>query len=71
MSPKIELLPCPFCGGKASLLWDQISGRTASFVKCSVCGCGARTQQVVISTEYSSDEKAAELWNRRVKDDYD
>lgn len=69
MSPKIKLLPCPFCGGKASLLWDQIGGRSASYIVC--VECDARTKKVIISTEYSSDEKAAELWNRRVKDDYD
>ena len=65
MSQKISLLRCPFCDGEASLLWDQISARIASYIKCSECG--ARTKQVVISTEYSSDEKAAEMWNRRAE----
>ncbi len=62
-----ELLPCPFCGGKA-----QIHKRKFNFASheplftdygyaifCTKCKC---------STEYSvSADEAKETWNRRVK----
>lgn len=62
-----ELKRCPFCGGKALLLHEGVKGITyeCSFVSCSKRDCAARTQSVTISTEYCSDDKAAELWNRR------
>ena len=62
-----DLKRCPFCGGKALLLHDG-DGKLIyeySYVCCSNRGCAARTQSVSISTEYCSDDKAAELWNRR------
>ncbi len=55
----IELKPCPFCGGKATLYTKT---PYASYVKCQICG--AKTDLVKISTECSSDERAIEVWNR-------
>ncbi|MGN1303761.1 MAG: Lar family restriction alleviation protein [Oscillospiraceae bacterium] len=59
---EIKLKPCPFCGGKA-VLTDDI----CSVVKC--VECGAESGMFKISKEYSSDEKAAEAWNRRTDND--
>ena len=58
-----ELKPCPFCGGKAVLShkteWDE----KCSYVYCTTCSI--RTAGVPVSSEYSSDEKAVKVWNRR------
>lgn len=54
-TPDPDLLPCPFCGGKADYnndggRWDQVI--------CGSCGCRG--------CEYpDSREKAAAAWNRR------
>ena len=65
MSQKIELLPCPFCGGKAQLLHEH-RGITYSYVICMKCA--AQTDIFQISTEHSSDEKAVAAWNRRAEE---
>lgn len=63
------LKPCPFCGGKGMIFHDQMMDKVTSYVKCTKCD--ASTKQVVISTEYSSDEKAAKMWNRRTENERD
>lgn len=62
---KIELKPCPFCGGRAEVkeetnftLWSS-----SSYVVCEKCG--ARQRGVEMAHEYSSNEKVAEAWNER------
>lgn len=65
----ISLRPCPFCGGEA-VIDHQSSGMlstTASYVRCNKCY--VKTKSIAISTQYSSDEKAAILWNKRYYDD--
>ena len=57
---KIELKPCPFCGGKAI-----ITRHIYVFVLVVCEKCGAESGMFRISKEYCSDEKAAEAWNRR------
>lgn len=57
-----EIKPCPFCGGKAELNTEK--GRFFSYIKCT--NCGAESGLVKISAEYCADERAKELWNRRV-----
>ena len=63
------LRPCPFCGGDAKLdhyAGDRYAGEvTLSFIRCKKCG--AITYKYRMSTDYSSDEKAIEAWNRRVE----
>ena len=63
---KIKLKPCPFCGGKArisSKVFDCIAD--TAVVYCEVCG--AQTEEVTASVHYCAEDKAAELWNNRVK----
>ena len=54
---QVELKPCPFCGGKATMY-------TFSVVKdyhVSCDGCGA------YSDDYRTPKKAAAAWNRRAE----
>jgi len=61
MNKKIDIKPCPFCGGEAKV------GLIVSTVNCSKCGATAG--------EYSVGYKAIEAWNKRaenkvLKEDY-
>jgi Lar family restriction alleviation protein len=53
---KIELKPCPFCGGKAEMVSDFDDEH---YVYCSGCKGGWKTME--------TPEEAAEAWNRRVE----
>lgn len=62
----VELKPCPFCGGKAEILWDaeaEAWGERGFYkVRCSDC----------ITVHYNfffTIEDAAETWNRRAEND--
>lgn len=62
----ITLKPCPFCGGEAEIRHGgrgSVSKPITSFIACK--SCGARTDQVEVDAEYSSDEEAMLLWNAR------
>lgn len=50
-----ELKPCPFCGGVASLCYEEDEG---VYVKCTGCQ---------IKIEFATNEEAIEAWNRRVE----
>ena len=64
------LLPCPFCGGSATL-WPMGNGKVSPYCE----GCGAGFSGGALDDKYStdgeafrSDERSAiEYWNRRVK----
>lgn len=63
MTNKQELLPCPFCGGKACLSNGELGGYTVIYIECIKCS----TQT---STFYEDEsEKAIEAWNKRAEDD--
>lgn len=59
MAPEVELLPCPFCGEKATgpHVWDYEYESGDCYIECS--GCGARTEFL------KGGDVAAEAWNRR------
>ena len=64
MENKIELLPCPFCGGEAIRLVDfddEYERVYLESVHCRSCHARVAWQETV--------EAAAEAWNRRVTDD--
>lgn len=50
-----EILPCPFCGGKAYL--RNVKGSTAKWVTCKVCLCDGETAY--------SEKSAIYNWNTR------
>lgn len=70
---KMNLKPCPFCGSKNVELEHCYRGIVSStkcaYIQCK--SCGAKTDEVFISTAYSCDEKAIELWNKRSEDKCD
>ena len=60
---KIELKPCPFCGGEADIFTSVEVGYLGSnkfTVRCGNCFCG--------TGHYEDTERAKEAWNRRVDD---
>lgn len=66
MMGKLELKPCPFCGGKAEIatgsvfMWEHI-------IVCKNCGASSKT--VIGITLSQAREKAIEAWNRRVSNE--
>ena len=53
---KIELKPCPFCGGEAKMI--KIGGATY-FIQCNECHS--------TSGAFSTSEEAVEAWNKRAQ----
>lgn len=66
MNQKIDLLPCPFCGGKPRLLHENLGINKYSYIKCM--GCDTESGKFIISADHSCDDKAVEAWNRRKQD---
>lgn len=60
-----RLKPCPFCGGKVRIKEVlSLSGLNCDyFVGCDICG--ARTEEVILSPEYSVYQVLVDKWNRR------
>jgi Lar family restriction alleviation protein len=55
----VELKPCPFCGGKASIFEVLGQRRPAYYAVCNDEECGAEVCGQLVR------EDAAKLWNRR------
>lgn len=67
---EIKLKHCPFCGGKGKLRRESLHFTRwvqYSFIRCEKCF--ANGKRIVVSVEYSADDKAAEAWNRRNNND--
>lgn len=69
-----ELLPCPFCGGKAEIRNETVMEPPVHyevvFVTC--LECGASTTRKISDGYYGlrcGDDEIAEMWNRRVRED--
>ena len=59
---KVSLLPCPFCGGKASLFsFEQPDGSTTWEVDCENDNC----EVSACTAMHDTPEEAAAVWNRR------
>ena len=63
-----ELKSCPFCGGEAELEHPHSFGSSLEYSGVRCIRCRARTEPILKSFAYSSDEKAIEAWNRRAED---
>lgn len=61
MSDSIQLLPCPFCGGKAVVARSD-DEPPVYFAGCESLWCRG---SAVTLQHWRSPEEAAELWNRR------
>lgn len=70
---KSLIKPCPFCGGRAQLGYEDKGATTFAKVRCMTCY--ATTRAVKISTTENCDAyrnveiKAIEAWNRRADHD--
>lgn len=73
---KIELKPCPFCGGKPYFETNHrafINAKTTNvaFVRCK--SCNARTERIPLekygktSHSFEAELDAIEAWNKRVE----
>jgi Zn finger protein HypA/HybF involved in hydrogenase expression len=63
---KGELLPCPFCGGKAEKIFigNDYTKKRSVHIKCTVCHTEQRTGAIVRSHQWC-DYTATEKWNLR------
>lgn len=59
-----ELLPCPFCGGKAKLIINMQASAPYAMVQCE--NCRVQTKDVMRSIDYCATDEAAKLWNQRM-----
>ena len=60
---KIELKPCPFCGGDAEVASFKLGifGHAYYYVRCTMCGATSKVQVTA--------RKAERSWNRRAGDE--
>lgn len=59
-----ELKPCPFCGGKATLVQQTDTERpNVTWIECSKCAC--MTDDVLGEPKEKATAIAIGLWNRR------
>lgn len=56
---EIELLPCPFCGGKPEMVSELFLGRKFFHVRCTRCAC--------MTLSDLDEEGASFVWNRRTE----
>ena len=65
-----ELLPCPFCGGKAEVILtgNSIAGYSKVDVRCHYCGMGRTYRKIKGMSSDTIRGQVAKKWNRRVND---
>ena len=67
MKIEFELKPCPFCGERGHIVFNQLCGCSGVSVKCF--HCGASTAVADLQTAFdvgTAIDAAAEFWNQRV-----
>ncbi len=67
---ELKLLPCPFCGGEASIVKSWRTKSKEISVSCNTDDCLGRNEeqgeQGGYSASFYSDAEAIEAWNTRV-----
>lgn len=67
MSNKVEMLPCPFCGGTYGAIFVMTQGNKWGQVECGECGASGPD----VRTDYDDSdnaewhENAIQEWNKR------
>lgn len=65
---KVELKPCPFCGGKAYI--HQKSWDIFTVGVCVECDrCGVKTEWIAGPSLINVRRQAAEIWNNRTSNE--
>ena len=66
-----KLKPCPFCGGKAGVMYAQCEGETTVAVVCQTCNTGIFRAKSCTwdGWRYKNAADAVDAWNRRAKDE--
>lgn len=59
-----DLLPCPFCGGKAEIVLAEEAGESAFVAQCMTLNCSA-SSKVIYAIKEDVRELLVEAWNRR------
>lgn len=66
---KEELKPCPFCGGKASINYERISGEHKGFWAQVICNsCYGRSGGTWAGSYNAAERIETKAWNRRAND---
>lgn len=60
-----ELKPCPFCGGKATQIFD-VYNNTYVYGCCTICCLGNALNNKM---RFKTDKEAIDTWNRRADND--
>ena len=69
---KEELKPCPFCGGKASINYERISGEHKGFWAQVICNsCHGRSGGTWAGSYNAAERIETKAWNRRTNDETD
>ena len=63
-SKMIELKPCPFCGGIATITTNKTSQAQKSCIRCSKCSC-QKTMLKYPNYDGDIEKDIIEVWNRR------
>lgn len=62
----MELKPCPFCGGEASLSEGRKNSMPHAYVECLECGASSDiSEKPVLKYNTDSVDEVIEKWNKR------
>lgn len=69
MTEKVELRPCPICGGEAELLTrgNDVTKKRSAEIKCKECGCLLVVGAIRFPLTWAV-KKVSDKWNTRTAD---
>ena len=62
-----ELMRCPFCGGQAAFVPEEINGERTLWIACGGCGIRVGKAPIIQHNQGQAEERLTERWNQRVK----